>query len=45
MVIESPLDEVEKVSLLLKETMENAVDYDVKFVAEVGVGQNWTEAH
>ena len=45
MVIESPHDEVEKVSLLVKETMEDAVDYDVKFVAEVGVGQNWTEAH
>ncbi|MBO7556107.1 MAG: DNA polymerase I, partial [Alphaproteobacteria bacterium] len=45
MVIESPFNEVEKVSSLLKETMENTVDYDVKFVAEVGVGQNWTEAH
>ena len=45
MVIEAPLDEVEKVSDLLKKTMENAVDYDVKFVAEVGVGDNWTEAH
>ena len=45
MVIESPLEEVEKVSLLLKETMENAVNYDVKFVAEVGIGDNWAEAH
>lgn len=45
MVIEAPDDEVEKVSILLKETMENAVNYDVRFVAEVGVGQNWSEAH
>ena len=45
MVIEAPEDEVEKVSILLKETMENAVNYDVKFVAEVGIGQNWAEAH
>ncbi len=45
MVIEAPENEVEEVSSLLKKVMENAVDYDVKFVAEVGVGDNWTEAH
>ena len=45
MVIEAPEDEVEKVSILLKKTMENAVNYDVKFIAEVGIGQNWAEAH
>lgn len=45
MVIEAPEDEVEAVSLLLKNTMENVVSYDVDFVAEVGVGDNWSDAH
>lgn len=45
MVIEAPDDEVEKIAALLKETMENAVDYDVRFVAEVGIGGNWSDAH
>ncbi len=45
MVIEAPEDEVETVAKLLKQTMENAVNYDVKFTAEVGIGNNWTEAH
>lgn len=45
LVVEAPLAEVEKVAAMLKETMENAVNYDVKFVAEVGIGDNWAEAH
>lgn len=45
MVIEAPLAEVEEVAKLLKQTMENAVNYDVKFNAEVGIGDNWSQAH
>lgn len=45
MIVEAPENEVEAICILLKKTMENAVDYDVKFVAEVGVGDNWTQAH
>ncbi len=45
MVIEAPDNEVETVATLLKNTMENAVNYDVKFVAEVGIGDNWRDAH
>lgn len=45
MVIEAPEAEVEEVAKLLKQTMENAVNYDVNFTAEVGIGNNWTEAH
>lgn len=45
MVVEAPDDEVEEVAALLKKTMENAVDYDVRFVAEVGIGGNWSDAH
>lgn len=45
MVLQVPDDEVEAISKLLKETMENIVNYDVKFIADVGVGNNWAEAH
>ena len=45
LVLEAPDDEVEAVSHLVKEIMENVVDYEVPFTAEVGVGTNWAEAH
>ncbi len=45
MVVEAPEDEVEIVAKLLKQTMESAVNYDVKFTAEVGIGNNWRDAH
>lgn len=45
LIFEAPLEEVEAVSKLIKETMENAVHYDIPFIAELGVGDNWTEAH
>lgn len=45
LVFEAPLDEVEAVSKMIKQTMENVVNLSVPFVAEVGVGDNWTEAH
>lgn len=45
LVFEAPEEEVEEVSALIKETMENIVSLSVPFVAEVGVGDNWTQAH
>lgn len=45
LVFEAPVDEVEKVKVLIKEAMESVVNFDIPFVAEVGVGDNWTEAH
>lgn len=45
LVFEAPENEVEKVSALVRETMENIVAYDVPFDVEVGVGDNWTQAH
>lgn len=44
MIVEAPLDDVEKVSTFMKETMEKAYTLNVPIVAEVGVGKNWGEA-
>ena len=45
LIFDAPKDEVEKVSELIKTTMEAAMQMDVPLIAEVGVGQNWYEAH
>lgn len=43
-VVEAPVDDVEKVSKFMKETMENVYTLNVPIVVEVGVGRNWGEA-
>ena len=45
LVFEAPQAEAEEVSRLVKEIMENTVDFDVPFKTEVGIGDNWAEAH
>ena len=45
LIVETPLDEVERVKALLKEEMEQVVRYSVPLTAEVGVGTTWLEAH
>lgn len=46
LVFEAPVDEVEKVSKMIKDVMEKVVDFHhVKFIADVGVGDNWEQAH
>ncbi|MDR2122149.1 MAG: DNA polymerase I [Flavobacteriaceae bacterium] len=45
LVFDSPDEEIEEVSNLIKDTMENAVKIKVPLVVDVGVGQNWLEAH
>ena len=45
LVFESPIEEVEVVSKMVKETMEGVTNFDVKLIAEVGLGENWEEAH
>ena len=45
LVLEAPDEEVEKIKILLKETMENVIKTGVDFVVDIGVGKNWGEAH
>lgn len=45
LVLEVPLNEVEAVSALVKEKMEAAASLSVPLTAEVGVGDNWLQAH
>lgn len=45
LIVEAPEEEVEQVSRLLREEMEQVVQYSVPLTAEVGVGTTWLEAH
>ncbi len=44
LVLEAPLDEVDRVSALVKHTMESAATLRVPLVVSVGVGDNWLDA-
>ncbi len=45
LLFESPIDEVETASKLIKTEMESAFETKVPLLVEVGVGDNWLEAH
>ncbi|MEY8761083.1 DNA polymerase I [Chryseobacterium tongliaoense] len=45
LVFESPIDEIEAASKLIKTEMESAIETQVPLLVEVGVGNNWLEAH
>lgn len=44
LIIDTPLEEVEKVKSLLKECMENAVELNVPLTVSIGAGKNWLDA-
>jgi DNA polymerase-1 len=44
LVLESPADEVESASGLVREKMEDAASLDVPLVVDIGVGDNWLDA-
>ena len=45
LVFEVPDDEVKPVSELVRETMEHAVELDIPLTVDIGIGDNWLEAH
>lgn len=45
LVFESPVDEVEVATNIIRMEMENAIETQVPLLVEVGVGDNWLEAH
>ena len=45
LVFDAHKDEIEVVSKLIRTQMENAFKLDVPLEVEVGVGDNWLEAH
>ena len=45
LLFDTPVDEVERVSEIVKREMECAMDLGVPLLVEVGSGRNWLEAH
>jgi DNA polymerase-1 len=45
LVFEAPEDEVAALSTLVREEMSQAIKLDVPIKVDVGVGENWLEAH
>ena len=45
LIVECPEDEVQTVSAILREEMENAVQLSVPLTVEVHTGHSWAEAH
>ncbi|MBL1223100.1 DNA polymerase I [Chryseobacterium sp. L7] len=45
LIFEAPVEEIEAASKLIKTEMESALETKVPLLVEVGVGNNWLEAH
>ena len=45
LIFEAPESEIDAVKKVIKGAMESVVNFDIPFIAEVGVGENWSEAH
>jgi len=45
LVFDVPREEVEQLSAIVRERMKNAIELQVPIEVEVGVGNNWLEAH
>jgi DNA polymerase-1 len=45
LVLEAPESELAQVTQKVRELMQNVAKLDVALVVDVGVGNNWDEAH
>jgi len=45
LVFDAPKNEIEVVKPIIKELMENALPVNVPVIAEIGIGDNWLDAH
>jgi DNA polymerase-1 len=45
LVFDVPLDEVESLKVLVKKEMEQAFDLEVPLLVDIGIGNDWLEAH
>ena len=45
LIVECPAALGERAAAILKEEMENTVDYPVPLIADAGIGQSWADAH
>lgn len=45
LILEVPNSEIDKTDKLVREVMENIVDFEIPLVAESGTAQSWAEAH
>jgi len=45
LVVEAPTSDAEHVASIMRETMQSAVPLSVPLIVDIGVGDNWFEAH
>jgi len=45
LVFDVPNDEIESLKIMVKNEMENAFKLDVPLLVDIGIGNNWLEAH
>ncbi|MDQ6997236.1 MAG: DNA polymerase I [Mariprofundus sp.] len=45
LIVEAPESDAERVSMIMREAMESAVQLSVPLTVDIGMGDNWFEAH